>query len=81
MIGDTSLVAVAAAGERLAAAAVTSATERLAGQIAADHDDIALAVSVDSIILTAPGLGARVYGTRQRDRDPRLASLLMGGTP
>lgn len=45
---------------------------------AARLPDVAASEVPGGIRLTAPGLVARAFGSRRRDRDPRLAAFLGG---
>lgn len=69
-----------AVAQRLGEAAVDAATAGLAARIAAAAPEIAVTTDAAAVVLTAPGLVPRVFGSRRRGPDPRLSGLL-GGTP
>ena len=65
---------------RLGDAAVVSAMDRVAARVAALAPEIAVTTRDGAVVLTAPGLMPRVFGSRRRGPDPRLSAIL-GGTP
>ncbi len=65
---------------RLGEAAVARAMERVAARVAALAPEIAVTTRDGAVVLTAPGLVPRVFGSRRRGPDPRLAGIV-GGTP
>lgn len=67
-----------AAAQRLGAAAVDAATAGLAARLAAAAPEIAVTTQDAAVVLSAPGLVPRVFGSRRRGPDPRLAGLLGG---
>ena len=67
-----------AVAQRLGAAAVDTATAGLAARIAEFAPEIAVTTEAAAVVLTAPGLVPRVFGSRRRGADPRLAGLLGG---
>jgi hypothetical protein len=79
MNADAVLGGVTARGEAVAAAAVPAAAERLAAAVAAALPDVSVTAENAAVMLRAPGLVARAFGTRHRAADPRLAGLVAGG--
>jgi hypothetical protein len=69
-----------AVARRLGDAAVAAAMDNVAARVAAMAPEIAVTTRDDAVVLTAPGLVPRVFGSRRRGPDPRLAGML-GGTP
>ena len=69
---------LAAAGERAGAAAVKRAAAGVAARVAAGAPEIAVVADDGAVRLTAPRLTARVFGSRRRVADPRLALLARG---
>lgn len=69
-----------AVSRRLGQAAVTAAMDSVAVRVAAVAPEIAVTTRDDAVVLTAPGLVPRVFGSRRRGPDPRLAAIV-GGTP
>jgi hypothetical protein len=67
-----------AVAERLGEAAVDAATASLAARIAATAPEIEVTTQDAALVLSAPGLVPRVFGSRRRGPDPRLAGLLGG---
>ena len=67
-----------AVAQRLRAAAVDAATAGLAARIDVAAPEIAVTTEAAAVVLTAPGLVPRVFGSRRRGADPRLAGLLGG---
>ncbi len=82
MTVDSLLHDFAAQGEMAGAAAVANVADQLAERIAATFPDIAVTAGEAAVLLTAPGLVARAFGTRRRAADPRLsnvAAIVSGG--
>jgi hypothetical protein len=69
-----------ATARRLGAAAVDAATASLALRIVEAAPEIAVTTQAAAVVLSAPGLVPRVFGSRRRGADPRLAGLLGGAT-
>lgn len=67
------------AGARAGATAVLAATGALAARIAVAAPDVAVSVDDGVVRLAAPGLVSRVFGSRRRGPDPRLAAIVGGG--
>jgi hypothetical protein len=65
---------------RLGDAAMATAGERLAVRVAEVVPEIVVSNRDGAVVLSAPGLVPRVFGSRRRGADPRLAGIL-GGTP
>jgi hypothetical protein len=63
---------------RLGDAAVATAGERLAARIAEAAPEIAVNSSDGVVVLQAPRLVPRIFGSRRRGADPRLAGILPG---
>ena len=68
------------AGERVAGAAATATAAGLAARIAAVDPAIMVVTEGATVRLTAPGLTARVFGSRRHGPDLRLAGLMGGRT-
>ncbi|MBC7504291.1 MAG: hypothetical protein H7267_00955 [Sandarakinorhabdus sp.] len=73
------MTALAAAGVRAGAAATAKAVAGIAARLAAEAPEVSVSVGEGLVTVSAPGLVARVFGSRQRGSDPRL-SALMGGS-
>jgi hypothetical protein len=67
-----------AVARRLGDAAVEAASEQLAARIAVAAPDIAIIARDGAVVLSAPGLMPRLFGSRRRGADPRLAGILAG---
>jgi hypothetical protein len=65
---------------RLGDAAVAAAGERLVARVAEAAPEIAVSGGDGAVVLRSPGLVPRVFGSRRRGADLRLAAIL-GGTP
>ncbi len=72
---DAVLRHVAALGDTAGAAVVANAGNLIAARVAAAFPDIAVTTEDQAVVLQAPGLVARAFGTRHRAADPRLSSL------
>jgi hypothetical protein len=59
-------------------AAVATASERLAARVADAAPEIVVSSGNGALVLSAPGLVPRVFGSRRRGADPRLAGILAG---
>lgn len=70
---------LAAAATRAGNRAVAARIDDLAGVVAAAVPDAAITVQADGVGFAAPGLRARLFGSRRRGPDPRLAHLAGGG--
>lgn len=66
--------------EAVAARAVAGVAGQLAARIAGEAPEMAVSVVGGVVTLSAPGLVARVFGSRRRGGDPRLAALVGGGS-
>lgn len=60
----------------LEAAAVERAVAGLKARAATEAPEVAVSVEDGAVRLTAPGLVARVFGSRRRGPDPRLSGLI-----
>ena len=69
----------AARALRLGATAVAGAAEALAARIATEAPEIGIEGNDEGVRLSAPGLVARVFGSRKRAADPRLLAILGDG--
>ena len=69
---------LAAAGVRAGAEAVDRTVAGVAARVSAGAPEIAVVVADGAVRLTASGLTARVFGSRRRGGDPRLAVLARG---
>jgi hypothetical protein len=69
-----------AVAQRLGEAAVDVAKAGLAARLAETVPEIAVTTEAAAVVLSAPGLVPRVFGSRRRGPDPRLAGLLGGAT-
>lgn len=69
-----------AVARRLGDAAVATAGEQLAARVVEAAPEISVSNGDGLLVLTSPGLVSRVFGSRRRGADPRLAGIL-GGTP
>jgi hypothetical protein len=67
-----------AMARRLGEAAVATAMDRVATRVAALAPEIAVTTRDGAVVLTAPGLVPRVFGSRRRGPDLRLAGVLGG---
>ncbi|KAB7648183.1 hypothetical protein [Polymorphobacter fuscus] len=66
------------AAGRLADAATARAVADLAARVAAGAPEVTVIAEGGAVRLTAPGLVARLFGSRRRGPDPRLAALVEG---
>jgi hypothetical protein len=69
-----------AVAQRLGEAAVDAAKAGLVARLVEAAPEIAVTTEAAAVVLTAPGLVPRVFGSRRRGADPRLAGLLGGAT-
>lgn len=69
----------AATARRIEAAAVAAASKMLATRIAVAAPDVTVTPGTSEVRLTAPGLVARLFGSRRRGPDPRLLAVLGDG--
>ena len=72
---ETVLRGVASRGEAAGAEAVPRAGDLLATRVAAALPDVAVRVENAAVVLQAPGLVARAFGTRHRAADAWLSCL------
>jgi hypothetical protein len=70
---------LAAAGTRAGNRVVAARIDDLAELAAAVVPDAAISVQADGVRVAARGLRARLFGSRRRGPDPRLAQLAGGG--
>lgn len=70
---------LAAAATRAGQKATAARIDDLANTAAAVLPDIAVATEADGVRFAAPGLWVRLFGSRRRGPDPRLAWLAGGG--
>lgn len=70
--------AVADAAERLGVRAVEERGARLADDLVMAFPEIAVSGEAGRVVLQAPGLRQRAFGSRRRSPDPRLAGLATG---
>ncbi len=78
MSGDSVWRGVRQVAEQAGAQAVADARGVLAARAEAAFPEIAVTIAPDGIVLQAPGLVARAFGSRRRAPDPRLAGLTLG---
>lgn len=64
----------------VAAKAVIVGAARLAARITTEAPGVAVSVGDGVVTLSAPGLVARIFGSRRRGGDPRLAALVGGSS-
>lgn len=67
---------VLAAGRRMAECVADAKRDRLIAAVAADLPGVIATAAPDAVILAAPGLRARLVGTRATPRDIRLVAFL-----
>jgi hypothetical protein len=70
------IAGIRAQGQAAADAAVASVCEDIAARTLADLPGVAATTTDGAVVLTAPGLRARAFGTRRRAADPRFAGLV-----
>jgi hypothetical protein len=75
MSGTGILAGLVEAGEAAAGRATTAAGGRLAERLAAAFPEVAVVPQPEAVLLRAPGLRARAFGSRQRAADPQLMGL------
>jgi len=68
----------AAQERRIADAAVAAASAALAERIIAAAPDVTVTSDIGDVRMTAPGLVARLFGSRRRGPDPRLLAVVGG---
>lgn len=73
---QTLLRAIEARGRDVAVAAVTRAGDALAAAAIAELPGVAVARDGSDVLLTAPRLRARAFGSRRALPDPRLTGLV-----
>ncbi len=72
---DRLLLRLAAAAKTRAAAALPGRAAMLADRLGTELPEILAEAEPEAVRLSAPGLRARVYGSRKREPDARLAWL------
>ena len=77
MIAAGFLAQLAAQADAVAEAAIGRAVGVLAADAAEALPGVGVAAGADRVSLSAPGLGARAFGSRHRAADPRLTGLLL----
>ncbi len=75
MSGANLLAGLALAGEAAAGRAKAAAGGRLAERLAAAFPEVEVVPEPEALVLRAPGLRARAFGSRRRAADPRLMGL------
>jgi hypothetical protein len=67
-----------ALARHLGEAAVATAGEQLAARVVEAAPEIAVSRHDEALVLSAPGLVPRIFGSRRRGADSRLAGILAG---
>lgn len=76
MIAAGFLARLAAQAEAAGAHGAARAADALAERVGRELPGLRTEATPTAVILTAPGLQARAFGSRRRAADPRLAGLL-----